>query len=173
MRSRPGWLAGAALAVLLLAVAATSTAATGASSHHRYHLTATLEPQLVVPRPAGTRPDAAGTFSAKLNLAWHGGAAIWPYLTFTGVSSAVTAVHIHAGAPGKRGPALYTICVARGSDMVSGCRSPVAFFNWWAGRLLPLDPATSGPLYVDVHTRLNPRGELRGQVEATPFGRMP
>jgi CHRD domain len=37
-----------------------------------------------------------------------------------------------------------------------------ASFIWPAGYLLP--DLLAGPTYIDVHTRANPRGELRGQL---------
>ena len=129
-----------------------------------YTLKATLKPQHVFQRPdRNTAVTTAGRFTSRFELDYRGsgGYAIWPRLTFTGLTSRATAAHIHYGRPNGFGRILITLC-SRPEQRVKGCPSPLEFFRWEAA---VMDDVLTGPTYVDVHTTRNPRGELRGQIE--------
>lgn len=122
-----------------------------------YRLKSTLRPQNVVgPRPH-VRRSAKGAFSAELRERRNHGGTIHPHLTLVGTTERVTSVHIHLGARGKNG---FIIFPAPASPPLRLLLT--ASFIWWPGYLLP--DLLAGPTYIDVHTKANPRGELRGQI---------
>jgi hypothetical protein len=77
-------------------------------------------------------------------------------LTTRRLTGRALTAHIHTGAPGRTGPVLFTLC-DRGRCNLSGASVhayPAGFVKTM--RILGA--------YVDVHTKRNPRGELRGQI---------
>jgi hypothetical protein len=123
-----------------------------------YRLRATLRPQEVVgPRPRVSR-SARGIFTAELRPQWGHGGKINPKLTLVGTTARVTSVHIHLGRRGTNG---FIVFPAPGSFLPSRVLLTASFI-WPAGSLLP--DILAGPAYIDVHTKANPRGELRGQI---------
>ena len=125
-----------------------------------------MSPALVIPRPHGVRAGAKGSFSAsfwRVQAGWH---SVRFRLTTSRLTGSVFTAHIHTGAPGKTGPVLLTLCeqwpCAWGG---SGVRIvPSATVESWVETMMLLGA------YVDVHTKRNPRGELRGQVEIRRYG---
>ena len=101
------------------------------------------------PRPRGTRASASGTFTATLagkTLKWR--------LTFAHLTGAATAAHIHLGAKGKAGAVLVPLC--------GPCKlrtSGTAKLTAATAKAL-----ARGTTYVNVHTKKNPNGEIRGQI---------
>ena len=101
------------------------------------------------PRPKGTSARASGTFSATLSgktLKWK--------LSFAHLTGAATAAHIHLGAKGKSGAVLVPLC--------GPCKRAMS-------GTVKVAPATikamaRGKTYVNVHTKKNPGGEIRGQI---------
>ncbi len=80
--------------------------------------------------------------------------------TVTGLTGAVTGIHVHRGRQGENGDVVL--------DMTSWLQGNVVSA---AMKLSSIPPAViaaglSGELYVAVHTALNPGGEIRGQLEA-------
>lgn len=69
-----------------------------------------------------------------------------------------TAAHIHIGAPGVPGGII--VGLTGGPTQWSGTSTPLVAANVTALR--------SGNLYFNVHTALNPAGEIRGQILASP-----
>ena len=123
-----------------------------------YSLRSILRPQNVVgPQPHVGR-SAKGVFSAELRGRWTSGGTINPRLTLVGTTERVTSVHIHQGARGTNGFILFP---APGSFLPSRVLLTASFI-WPASYLLP--DLLAGPTYIDVHTKANPRGELRGQI---------
>jgi hypothetical protein len=119
-------------------------------------LSAHLEPGLVVVKPTGVRPGARGTFTASF---WPYGAGLdqarWSLSTM-GLSGPALKAHIHTGRPGQNGPVLLELC--------RGGRCNLSGTSFHA---LPMGFVKTIRLrgaYVDVHTAINPRGELRGQI---------
>lgn len=75
----------------------------------------------------------------------------------SGLSGAVDAAHIHMGAPGEDGAVIVGL-MTDGTSMFSGTI---------AGENLSIDlihALLNGGSYINVHTEMNPAGEIRGQV---------
>jgi hypothetical protein len=71
-----------------------------------------------------------------------------------GLTSAITAAHLHVGAPGVSGPAVVDLSEAVNDSVISTEIDP-------SNILGQLD---SGNIYINVHTASNPNGEVRGQL---------
>jgi CHRD domain len=119
---------------------------------------ATLRAAQERPKPKGKLAKARGTFTAAVTRTGTTGVITWR-LTFSKLSGRAIAAHIHSGARGKAGPVIVPLCAP--------CRSGVR------GRATVdasvLDKLGSGATYVNVHTRRNPAGEIRGQIAAVPL----
>jgi hypothetical protein len=145
------WISGAMSVAVLGAVSGAAAVAVGVGGTTA--VTATLTAKKEVPTPAGS-PKGTGTFTgtvgAKRVLTWK--------LTFRGLTGPAAGAHIHLGRPGKAGPVAIVLCG-------TVCRSPMT------GRAtltaVQLRTIRSGGAYVNVHTRKNPGGEIRGQVALT------
>jgi len=105
------------------------------------------------PRPKGNVRRARGTFTATVTRSGTSGVIAWR-LTFSKLTGRATAAHIHSGVRGKAGPVIVSLCAP--------CRSGAR------GRATVdasvLDALGAGRAYVNVHTRKNPQGEIRGQI---------
>jgi hypothetical protein len=117
-------------------------------------LRADLSASKVVPRPKGAKPAASGRLAVTATETESGAALVWR-LTFTGLSGAAQAAHVHAGTPGQTGRVLVVLCApcksgASGAAEVNGQPARMAIFQ--------------GNAYVEIHTKRNPKGELRGQI---------
>jgi hypothetical protein len=102
------------------------------------------------PHPKGTKVGASGRFTATLSgvtLTWK--------LTWKHLSGPVTASHIHIGKRGVAGGILVTLCPP-------SCTSPVTGTSVLTASIIADMKARK--TYVNVHTALNPGGEIRGQV---------
>jgi hypothetical protein len=110
------------------------------------------------PKPKGKVKRAKGTFTATVSKSGTGGVIVWR-LTFSKLTGRATAAHIHSGARGKAGPVIVSLCAP--------CRSGAR------GRATVdasvLEALEQGRAYVNVHTRRNPAGEIRGQIAALPL----
>jgi hypothetical protein len=110
------------------------------------------------PKPKGKLAKAKGTFTATVTRSGTTGVIAWR-LTFSGLSGKASAAHIHSGARGKPGPVIVPLCAP--------CRSGAR------GRATVdasvLNALESGRTYVNVHTKKNPAGEIRGQIAAVPL----
>lgn len=97
-------------------------------------------------------------------------------VTFSGLSGDPTAAHIHFGEAGVAGPVI--IPLDHGPSPFSGTFSEGDYTapddasapQTWAEALLAM---TSGDTYINVHTALNPGGEIRGQLFVRPDGCTP
>jgi hypothetical protein len=110
------------------------------------------------PKPKGKLARAKGTFTATVSRSGTTGVITWR-LTFSKLSGRAIAAHIHSGARGKAGPVIVPLCAP--------CRSGAH------GRATVdasvLDALESGRTYVNVHTKNNPAGEIRGQIPVVPL----
>ncbi len=70
-------------------------------------------------------------------------------------------IHVHKGEPSKNGPFQYALIVQGGADSLSG-----RFMGEYTLTDEQLQALTSGTLYVDLHTKQNRAGELRGIFKA-------
>ena len=132
-------------AMLIAAVSAAS-----GSAPRKY--TATLTAAQEVPKPAGAA-GAGGTFTATLTgttLKWT--------LTYKHLSGAAQQAHIHMGAKGVSGNVVVPLC-----STPAGCASPIkgsAKLN-----AATIKAMNAGNAYVNVHTKKNLAGEIRGQIK--------
>lgn len=110
------------------------------------------------PKPKGKLAKAKGTFTATVSRNGTSGVITWR-LTFSKLSGRATAAHIHSGARGKAGPVIVPLCAP--------CRSGARGRATVAASVL--DALESGRTYVNVHTKKNPAGEIRGQLAAVPL----
>jgi CHRD domain len=111
-----------------------------------------------VPRPKGKVNRARGTFTATVTKAGTSGSIAWR-LTFSRLTGRAVAAHIHSGRRGRSGPVIVALCApcrsgARGNADVSAA---------------VLSALEAGRAYVNVHTRRNPAGEIRGQLPTVPL----
>ena len=93
-------------------------------------------------------------------------------LSASGLSSNVTAAHIHSGAKGVNGPIvanLVTATTGTNSVNVSGTITAASLVGPMAGNPTAfMDALRAGTLYVNVHTTTNPGGEVRAQFLPPP-----
>jgi hypothetical protein len=119
-------------------------------------LTALLTPGEVTSKPTGVPSGARGTLRATF----------WPFrdgwvearfaLSTRRLTGSVQGVHVHTGTPGRDGPVLLELCGAGRYNLYGGFRA-------YPAGIVRTIRVLGG--YVDVHTKRNPRGELRGQIE--------
>ena len=86
-------------------------------------------------------------------------------VTYSGLSGPVVAAHIHVGAVGVAGPVILPFTV--GPSPFSGTLkeadlTPAGGVNTFAQAI---DAIRAGNTYVNLHTALNPPGEIRGQLK--------
>jgi hypothetical protein len=153
----------AGVALLLAGLAFGGGAAVGAKKPKvkGTKVTAALTPKQEVPRQTYAVPRAYGRFngviskvSATYKLQWS--------LSFHKLSGTPMAAHIHIGRPGSNGKIVVLLCQAK---TIKPC-------GLATGGLLKLTPAlvralTHRDAYVNVHTRRNPNGEIRGTIVVT------
>ena len=146
------------LLVLLAAAAAlVSLASAAPAGQPHFYVSAVLTRDEVLPRPRGAS-DASGRLSGYLKgreLSWR--------LTLSRLSGRATAAHIHiARRRSVNRKAAVNLCApCPASETRDNVVGP--------GRSLMLGPGTmralrAGVAYIDVHTKRNRRGEVRGQI---------
>ncbi len=91
---------------------------------------------------------------------------IWYVVTYSGLSGALAAAHIHTGAAGVGGGIILPL-VASASPMVGALTAanftPSGAVTTFAQAVAAIK---AGNTYVNLHTAANPGGEVRGQVVA-------
>ncbi len=90
-----------------------------------------------------------------------GGATLVWRLTFKRLTGPAVVAHIHNGRPGHAGPILIPLC----GPCRSGAHGTVQVSGQPARRTI-----LGGDAYVNVHTKRNPGGELRGQISKVGGG---
>lgn len=110
------------------------------------------------PKPKGKLARAKGTFTATVSRSGTTGVITWG-LTFSKLSGRAIAAHIHSGARGKAGPVIVPLCAP--------CRGGASGRATVSASVL--NALESGRTYVNVHTKKNPAGEIRGQIPAVPL----
>jgi hypothetical protein len=142
-----------------LAVILAGAGSAGPSADRLVKLRADMTPAQENGAPALTRKGEHGLFTAtfdksKATLTWH--------LTYVRASSPAVAAHIHQGKRGQDGGAYLTLCASEarcksGAHGTLGKKQAVAAYD--------LGVILSGT-YVELHTRVNSPGEMRGQIRA-------
>jgi hypothetical protein len=97
-----------------------------------------------------TKRGASGRFTATLN-----GTTLTYTLTFTHLSGAAAAAHIH-------GPAARHVSAGVLAALCGPCTSPAS--GTVTLTQTQIDQLNAGKTYVNVHTAMNPNGEIRGQI---------
>jgi hypothetical protein len=113
----------------------------------------TLRSKQEVPKPKGKVRRASGIFTATVTKNGTSAVIAWR-LTFSRLTGRAVAAHIHSGARGKSGPVIVPLC----TPCKSGARGSATVNASVIGAL------ESGSSYVNVHTKKNPAGEIRGQI---------
>ena len=147
------WIALVAVVTIPAAVPAALNASADSASATTRTLTATLTNRDVVRRPVVKRATT-GRFTATLvnptarrpTLRWR--------LTYTKLRSMAFAAHIHRGKARRNGPIATNLC----GPCRSGQRGSTRITRYAARAIL------SRTAYVEVHTKTNLLGELRGQI---------
>jgi predicted lipoprotein with Yx(FWY)xxD motif len=143
--------ASAALVAANLAAAPSASSADGATPVTAF--AASLAPGGERPASKGTKAGAGGLFRAI--VARSGGKATISWsLSFSKLTGPGLAAHIHLGKPGTAGKVAVPLC----QPCRSGQRGNAALSSNVAAAL------ADGGAYVNVHTKANPGGEIRGQV---------
>jgi hypothetical protein len=159
-------ISAAGLAVLVSVTAASTIAASmaGAASQQAtssatYLVSAKLDAKHEVPAPKDAK-NATGTLSGKLILNGKKSSLVWQ-LRFSGLSGKATASHLHFGVVGKSGLIALPLCVPCTTSPTRGeYHGPYVAIAAFVKAIL------HGGMYVNIHTKLNPNGEIRGQVKA-------
>jgi hypothetical protein len=105
------------------------------------------------PTPKGDVASARGSFTGTLTKSDSGTALNWQ-LSFGSLTGDAVAAHIHIADRGTSGPVVVPLC----SPCTSGATG-TANINATVLEAIQNDRA-----YVNVHTKTNPAGEVRGQV---------
>lgn len=149
----------AAASALVLATAHEGRAASAARTSTNYTIKATLNTKQEVPAPKDAI-HAKGTLTGKLTLAGKKSHFTWT-LRLSGLSGRVRTAEIHVGARGKTGITVMALC--------NGCRvtSHGAYVGGYVDNKQFVQALLHSRMYVNVTTKLNPRGEIRGQIKAT------
>jgi hypothetical protein len=137
--------AGAAVALVVVAFAP-------AAARDTYTVGAKLTNRAEVPRPKGAA-RAQGGFSGTYVESKTGATLRWK-LTFSHLTGAAVAAHIHGGKPGVAGPVLVPLCGPCKNGQTGKVKISKAVIAALEGRRA----------YVNVHTAKNAGGEVRGQV---------
>jgi hypothetical protein len=134
------------------APATTSESTTGQAMAASNLYLAALNPSSETPAPKGAA-GANGAFAFWLEHKGTKYVASWK-LTFSGLTGAATAAHIHMGKSGQAGPVIVPLC-----GPCKAGQSGTATISAAA-----LAAIKKGAAYANVHTAKNPGGEIRGQI---------
>lgn len=99
----------------------------------------------------------SGTGSATITLDSATNAITWN-VTFSGLTGAATAVHIHGPAPAGKNAGVMVWLSEKGKTATSPVSGSATITAAQASDMI------NGQTYVNVHTAANPGGEIRGQL---------
>jgi hypothetical protein len=134
--------------------------AIAAPAEDTYKLTASLKPRFEVPKPQGAPAGATGRFTGNAVEQENDRARVTWRLTFSNLSGRAVAAHIHSGRVGRAGRVMVALC----GPCRNGQRGTATISH------AQLRTIRAGRAYVNVHTRKNGAGEIRGQLKATEGG---
>ena len=149
-------VASSAAAVVLGLTLAVAGGAIGAGNATAIKLATVLNASQEVPAPTGDVAAGRGTFTATVDASATGASVAWE-LTFTGLTGAAGAAHIHTAPRGTAGPVSVPLC--------GPCQSPASGTANVSASVL--EALQTGGTYVNVHTAANAPGEIRGQLGVT------
>ena len=119
-------------------------------------LSVELDAAQELPVPVGV-PDGA-TGSATVSVDDDG--VVTAVLGVSGLSGTATMAHIHRGFEGQTGPILIPLATEDGGTTWTVADDAAALTDDQIGAF------NRGELYFNVHTELNPSGEIRGQIDS-------
>ena len=131
-------------------VAAAALAASAATVKIAAKLTLAAE----VPKAHGAPAAAGGAFTGTLTGSGAATTLKWK-LTYSHLSGPGFAAHIHKGKAGVSGPVIVSLCGPCHSGQTGSAHVTAAIVK----------AIKAGSTYVNVHTKKNPGGEIRGQVK--------
>jgi hypothetical protein len=141
------------LAVAVVAALVVAAGAQAARNDSTLKITAKLNASTEAPRPNVDVRNAGGAFAATLTPTKKGYTMDWR-ISFSKLSGPASSAYVHMGAKGKFGPALFYLC--------SPCK-PGAHGTAYASPS-EVDMMVGGKTYVNIRTKKNPSGEIRGQL---------
>jgi len=150
-------LLAAASLTLAAAGLALAALALGAPREDTYDLAANLRARFEVPKPTGVRAGAVGRFTGKAFELENDRVRVRWRLTFSKLTGRAVAAHVHSGRVGRAGGVLAPLCAPcrsaqRGTTTITHAQ---------------LSTLRRGRAYVNVHTKRNAAGEIRGQIRAS------
>lgn len=122
----------------------------------------------------GDQEVPPNTSTAK-GSAWFDpmGNTVWYKVNVTGIEK-VTMMHIHSGKAGENGDPIATLQIEKSTGptngiLVQGNITSSDLMGSLAGKSISdlVGKMQSGETYVNVHTKANPNGEIRGQIIST------
>ena len=140
------------LAILALAAALAAGGLAAVQKGGTLKLSAKLTAAREVPKATGVPSAATGTFTGTLK-----GRKLTFKLTFSHLSGAAFAAHIHKGKARTSGAVIVPLC--------GPCKSPVSKTVTVTSQAR--NAIEHAATYVNVHTPKNKGGEIRGQIKAT------
>jgi CHRD domain-containing protein len=130
-----------------------ATLALGAARSQTFGVKAVLDVRQEVPREVVKVPLARGTFSGTLTTTGASGKIAWR-LTFTHLSGPALQANIQLGKLGRIGPIAIVLCAPCHSGMRGKAHATARVVR----------AIKNGAAYVNVRTRKNQNGEIRGQI---------
>jgi hypothetical protein len=124
-----------------------------------YKIATKLNTKLEVPRPKGAT-KGTGSFTGTLKVVSATKASLTWKLSYARLTGPGLAAHVHLGAPGKAGKVIVPLC----GPCRSGRGGKTSVTAVAAAAMI------AGKTYVNVHTKANPNGEIRGTVKAVSAG---
>lgn len=126
-------------------------------------------PTPVFPPNSAVRPQ--GDFRARLRMFGNNWTVIIDSGTVRGLTGPPTAVHIHMGAPGQKGPVLKTLTFRSMGNGVWSLNPTSWSTVDPTEKLTPaiVQAIRSGNTYLNWHTVMNKDGEARGQIQLVTF----
>jgi hypothetical protein len=126
-----------------------------AAAGETYKVSASLNAKQEVPKQVVAMTSAVGSFTGT--YVEHGKSATLKWkLTYSHLTGAATAAHIHLGKRGVAGNVIVPLCAGN-------CRSGMRGTSTISSAVV--DDLERNRAYVNVHTAKNPAGEIRGQVK--------
>jgi hypothetical protein len=133
-------------------------ASSGASKRTSYLIKATLNTKYEVPVPKDA-PQATGQLTGKLVVAGKKSSFTWQ-LRFSGLSGHLVAAEVAVGALGETGATALPLC----AKCVATAHG--AYIGPYVASPSFVKALVHGGMYATITTKLNPKGEIRGQIKA-------
>jgi 3-hydroxyacyl-CoA dehydrogenase, NAD binding domain/CHRD domain len=165
-----GWILSLALAACASSQSTSGSTPSSGSKASGQTFTAQLDSASEVPPPnvGSASPSGTATFTRASDTLQY-------RLSATGLTSPVTAAHIHLGGPGVAGPVIVPLSIAPGSGEGTAQGEGTIDASQIKGKNPDGSPMSMDDLlkamrnnetYVNIHTQNNKPGEVRGAIRA-------